>query len=350
MENNAEIQALEEQIKNFKDQQEQASKKEEYDALQKEIDAAESKLAVKRAEIEQHEKAIDSAQESISTALEAIEVDGEVVALRDLCKNEGAYQLLSIYIKKQFVTQAEKFNEERATIRAGYEQRLVDAKVDRDDLQGRYDGLYEQHAELRKERDALENDVQDLLTKRDAAVRELEDANTIIKQQEGHIDDLRKQIAVGVRGAIQVDASEALRLFKEQRQQEEEAKPAIYDVQDLDNRRSQFGAKYVETDEYFTDNYMYIGKYRVISEEEARRFRQAREEEERNKPVAPAVESDLAVEVPAPPMPFQGDQPEQQSDHADADGTNVEHGGKEVTLEERVAKLEAAVFGWSAVA
>lgn len=138
--------------------------------------------------------------------------------------------------------------------------------------------------ELRNTRMELE----DVVSKRDAAVTQLEEKNAEIDRLSKENDGLRKQLSVNtVVAPKEIDTGDSYARWKEQKQREEEAKPAIYDVEWADDKRSTYTAKLAATDEVITFNYLEKGKYREVSAEEAPQFRIRVEEPQR-------VDADLA--------------------------------------------------------
>lgn len=138
--------------------------------------------------------------------------------------------------------------------------------------------------ELRNTRMELE----DVVSKRDAAVTQLEEKNAEIDRLSKENDGLRKQLSVNtVVAPKEIDTGDSYARWKEQKQREEEAKPAIYDVEWVDDKRSMKRAKLAATDEVITFNYLEAGKYREVSAEEAPQFRIRVEEPQR-------VDEDLA--------------------------------------------------------
>lgn len=224
-------------------------------------------------------------------------------------------------------------------------------------------------AQLKSELGALTLERDDLASKRDAAVKESDEWKAEVSRLNEHIDDLRKQIAVGATTAAKVidietdadleAAAQRLREKKEAaekaaREAAEAAKIRVYDVQPGDLRKSFYVAKRADTDEAIEIRPHYaINNYVVLSNEEAARFR-----EEYNAAQKALVESvpesteetgeDASEGVKVPPT-FQ----DSETSEMGGDSTVQEVHGESATggmeslearvklLEEKVAKLEA---------
>jgi len=224
-------------------------------------------------------------------------------------------------------------------------------------------------AQLKSELGAVKLERDDLASKRDAAVREAEEARAEVERLNNHVDDLRKQIAVGATAAAtvidiesDVDLEAVAKRLKEKkeaadkaaREAAEAAKVRIYDVQPGDLRQSFYVAKRADTDEAIEIRPHYaINNYVVLSNEEAARFR-----EEYNAAQKALVESvpesteetgeDVSEGVKVPPT-FQ----DSETSEMGGDSTVQEVHGESATggmeslearvklLEQKVAKLEA---------
>ncbi|SDX05201.1 hypothetical protein SAMN05518848_104203 [Paenibacillus sp. PDC88] len=300
---------------------------------------------------------VEENNEAIAYFLDELTVDdgdGKVYNMRDLVGSEPAYQILRLAIQQGMMQREEGRIAETNKAQEAAAAQVVQLKAEKEEIHNRYDAMYEEAASLRNEVNTLRNEVNtlqeakaDLEHKRDAAAAELESANKEIERLNSQVDDLRTEIAVGAKNAVRVidvgpDMNEMMERFKEQKKKEEENKPAIYNVNPLDNRRSRFSAQYAETDEYFEDYYMYIGKYREVQPEEAITFRAAAEEKRRNEDLARA-RAELEASLTPPSLQFQEetDLAEHGLDQADADG-EVE-GQATTAIEERLTALEQRV-------
>lgn len=265
--------------------------------------------------------------------------------LRDIITDETSYQIGTAFIKQLMVSREDVLIDEVYEGQKQAKEKESSLKAEKESLQTQYDALYEELSALRLELAAEKEAKADAEKKRDAAATELEAANTEIKRLEDQVNDLRTEIAIGAKNAVRVidvpDMNEMMERFKEQKKKEEESRPAIYNVNPLDNRNSRFSAQYAETDEYFEDYYMYIGKYRRVTAEEAPTFRAAYEEKRRNEDLA-RTRAELEASLTPPSLQFQEtDGTEHGLDQGNIDGEM--EGQDAPTVEERLAALEQRV-------
>ena len=300
-----------------------------------------------------YEQRVEETNTQIAYTLDNLEVDG--VTMRELFRNETkegaefAYQIVSAAVKKLMMDGQEALLEE---IRSKEDQ-LAAAKAEIEAGQKRYDELFEVNAQLRLELAQAKAETEEVERKRDAAATQLDEANNEVKRLTSQVDDLRKEIAVGAANAhrvIDIGAVDAMDKWRKQRQAEEEAKPAIYDVQQVDTRGSMYKAKLAETDEEITFGYLEKGKYREVTPEQAESFRRAAEERARQN-VVQHGETDV-LETQVRPFPEAG-AAEHGLDQADTNGEveNEAAGSIEerlTALEQRVAKLEGHTKGEAA--
>lgn len=291
-----------------------------------------------------HEQRVEETNSQIAYTLDNLEVDG--VTMRELFKNETsegaefAYQVVSAAVKKLMMDGQEALLSE---IR-NKEDQLAAAKAEIESGHKRYDDLVEFNAQLRLELAQAKAETEEAERKRDAAATQLDEANNEVKRLESQVDDLRKEIAVGAANAhrvIDIGSTDALESWKKQRQAEVDAKPAIYDVKELDFMGKMFGAKLAATDEEITFNYLEKGKYREVTAEQAESFRRAAAEKRNHEDLAQRQD----VEETVTPFPQETGTAIDGVDQTDVDGEveaeatgSVEDRLK--ALEQRVAALE----------
>lgn len=151
--------------------------------------------------------------------------------------------------------------------------------------------------ELRNTRMELE----DVVSKRDAAVTQLEEKNAEIDRLSKENDGLRKQLSANtVVAPKEIDTGDSYARWKEQKQREEESKPAIYDVEWADNKRSMKRARLAATDEVITFNHLESGKYREVSAEEAPQFRISEEPQRVDEDLAQSASVEESGELTPP--------------------------------------------------
>ncbi|WP_339188378.1 hypothetical protein MKX33_00640 [Paenibacillus sp. FSL R5-0490] len=231
---------------------------------------------------------VEESQQEVAYIMDNMYLDG--VTMRDMFKNdtpesaESSYQVVRIVVQNTLLQRDEHWMVQIKDL----QERLAAETAAKDTAQAKADEAGEANAKLVTELRDVRSELLDVESKRDAAVAQLEEVKAEVRQKESHIDDLRQQIAVGAVQATKViDVGDAMAAWKEQKKREEEAKPAIYDVEWVDDKRSMKRAKLAATDEVITFNYLEAGKYREVSAEQAPQFRIRVEEPQR-------VDADLA--------------------------------------------------------
>ncbi|WP_339317936.1 hypothetical protein [Paenibacillus sp. FSL R10-2734] len=213
-------------------------------------------------------------------------------------------------------------------------------------LQEKFNQSEEANEALKHIVDTAKLDINDAISKRDAAAKALDEANAEIARLNGHLEDLRKEIAVGAVNAtkvVEVDVRSAREKLDEERKKEEEAKPVIYNLRwEDDIKRTHYLAELAKTDETIRFKYLEKGRYRVVTSEEAPSFRAAYlEEQERNHEDMAQHSSveDEPVTVPA----FRDEDTNSATSGVDQADTSGEVARPSV--EKRLEALELAVFG-----
>jgi hypothetical protein len=224
--------------------------------------------------------------------------------------------------------------------------RIKELESDNAALQDKYNQSEEANESLKYIVDNAKLDINDAISKRDAAAKALDEANTEIARLNGHLEDLRKEIAIGAANAtkvVEVDVRSAREKLDEERKKEEEAKPVIYNLRwEDDIKRTHYLAELAKTDETIRFKYLEKGRYRVVTSEEAPSFRTAylQEQECNHEDMAQSsgVE-DEPVTVPA----FRDEDTNSATsglDQADISGEMARP-----SVEKRLEALELAVFG-----
>jgi hypothetical protein len=257
-----------------------------------------------------HEERMEQAQEKAASTIETIEVDGQTIPLRELASGEASYQLMLIHFNNALVGQAEQFSKQILTIEESHQNQLSAKTEIEGQLNFQNAQLQQKTADLTTALNKTEADKENSKAEAADFEQKLKNAAAEIDRLNSQVDDLRTEIAVGARNAVKVVDSNLTANLAEAARKYNESKPAIYDVQPTDTlRKVDFTAKFVETDEELTNKYIYIGKYRVLEGEELARFQAELEAKKQAEPVAPPVESDLAVTEEVIPVPdtFQED-------------------------------------------
>lgn len=228
------------------------------------------------------QQSVEEAQQEVAYIMDNLQLEGS--SMRDMFKNETAdtaeraYQVVKIAVQNELLQRDERWMAEIKDLR----ERLAAETAAKVAAQAEAEKNGEANAKLVTEIRDVRDELKDVESKRDAAVSQLEEAKAEIVRLNSHLDDLRQQIAVGAASAAKViDVGDAMTAYKDAKKREEEAKPAIYDVEWVDNKRSMKRAKLAATDEVITFSYFEEGKYREVSAEEAPQFRIRAEESQR---------------------------------------------------------------------
>lgn len=325
--------------------------------LQKQLDELTKNLEEQQRS-EQHKERIVESHEEIAYILDNLTVDG--ISMRELCYNgtresaESAYQLLRSVVQETMMEREEKLLGEINSLKG----QINTAKAEKETTQKQYDDLYEVSAKQRNEINTLKAQLEDAEHKRDAAASELEEYKAEVARLNSQVDDLRKEIAVGAVNAVKVvNVQESLENYKKQKELEANSRPAIYNLQPLDAKRSRYKAILAETDEPIEFGWLEKEKYREVTAEEAELFRRRKAEESQRGHEDPAQSGNSVEEgglVP-PSLQFQEDDEacEDTANGLDEGNIGVEVAGKSVeeritALEQRVAALEGMTKGEAA--
>lgn len=301
-------------------------------------------VEMRLAETKAYEQRVEETQAEIYNALDNLRVGDK--SIRELFLNtsaeeaEAAYQLVSAVWKQE----TSEIVEKHLATNQELEQQLSHERKEKAELQVRYDELYEEHAEQRKELSGIKFELEEANSKRDAAARQLQEANEEIKRLNGQIDDLSKEIAVGATNALKViDVKDSYENYLEIKKKAEASRPAIYNKRWKDElRKTIYIANLAETDEEIDIPYLEITKYREVTAQEAEVFR-TEYEAKRNQESA-TVDDGQGVDLNTPDQ-FQEEDSEGAADRLVEQNTGLEVARENITLEERVAALEKRVFG-----
>ncbi|KAA8747121.1 hypothetical protein [Paenibacillus sp. UASWS1643] len=266
---------------------------------------------------------VEESQQEVAYIMDNMDLDG--VTMRDMFKNdtpesaESSYQVVRIVVQNTLLERDEHWMVQIKEL----QERLATETAAKDAALAKADEAGEANAKLVTELRDVRAELLDVESKRDAAVAQLEEVKAEVKQKESHIDDLRQQIAVGAVQATKViDVGDAMTAWKEQKKREEEAKPAIYDVEWADDKRSTYTAKLAATDEVITFNYLEKGKYREVSAEEAPQFRiNTQESEHRDEDHAqPAADLEEGDQLAPPTWGYPEEATQESAGHELAQG------------------------------
>jgi soluble cytochrome b562 len=285
--------------------------------------------------LNQHETKVEESQTEIAYFMDTLNVDG--ITMRELCRNEEAYQLLRAVVQGYMHERDEKRLNELKDL----ELTSAGLKAEREQMQQRYDALYEESTNQRKEIHQLQVELEDAQNKHAAAVSEMEDYRKEVERLNGHVDDLRKEIAVGAVGAAKtVDVTQSLEQYKRKIKEEQESKIPVYDVEALDHKGSRFRGKRADNDQFIEYGWLEKGNFREVSPEEVPSFRRAYQESQRSHEDM-AQPGETVEESTVTPIRTEGDSAEHGLDQVDANGEmETEATG---SVEERLKALEQRV-------
>ncbi|TQR97328.1 hypothetical protein [Paenibacillus ottowii] len=237
--------------------------------------------------------------------------------------NEGAYKAIRLAIEAKVETMTNGYKERINELQKEYEEQIAKLIAENNEMSDKL-------AQAKTELSNAKLEIEDITTKRDAAASELATAKA-------EVERLRTEIAIGVKAATRVVNTNLETNLVAEMEKFKQSRPAIYDVQPLDNRGANFKAKLAETDEEITFNYLEKGKYREVTAQEAEQFRRAAEEQKRaNEDLAQPGESvDTAGTVVELPSQFQTDEETPDTTDGVAQGdAGQQMAGAAVTREE----------------
>lgn len=264
-----------------------------YNAIMDKVEQVRRDQAERRQQIEQVEQAkqerITEAKVKTTETLENMDIDG--IPLRDLIIDEPSYRFVLIAFQSMLNTKDSKYITELAEIQAAHKdeirafgEREANLNFQLREKDKQLQTLAEANNDFAKLVNTLTFERDEALKVRDNAAAELEGYKLAVEEKQKQIDTLRAEIAVGAKGAVQIDRSEQLKAEKEAFlasrikvtgiRWEDELKKTHYLAEDMDGNTIRFGR-------------LEKGKYLEVSEEDAARFRDERE-------AAATVESSIA--------------------------------------------------------
>lgn len=191
-------------------------------------------------------------------------VGGLTVDFRDFARDEEAYQALAIATRLKLQELEVANQAEQQAMKDSYEAEKKAAEA-------KYDVLAEEYRQTKLERD-------DFQERWDTAAKERDSLAVENKAQKEEIESLRRQVEE-LRATINKPAQVATNLdsnaLADAIKKANAAKPAVYNLRE---HNGHYLANLADTDEEININWLDKGKYRVLSDEEAARFREDREE------------------------------------------------------------------------
>ncbi|ULL14346.1 hypothetical protein DVH26_07720 [Paenibacillus sp. H1-7] len=235
-----------------------------------------SKLSLEQA----HEERVTTAVGQFDQLLASLNLGG--MSLREVIGGESEYQLVSIELKKVFATQADNFSQQINDLQTKHADQER-ASLDREEqLQRQNENLQSTVRKLQVETE--ENGrllSQERLERahaeqaRDNAVKQLDEHKAEIDRLKSHIDDLRKEIAVGASAAIKVVDTEEEEREKKALAEKIRRERTVYNRDWVDPiRKDRYKAYLAVSGEEITYPWTEQSKYFVIPESEVPQFRQ----------------------------------------------------------------------------
>jgi hypothetical protein len=215
-----------------------------------------------------------------------ISIGGEEIDFRAVTVSEEAYQALSIAVQLKFAEYEQQNQEEIDALKSSY-----DAEVQQERI--KYDGLYEEFNQIKIERHDLQSKWEAAANERNDLATENEVIKAEIESYKSQITELRNQVT-----KEKVSTNQNTGSYAEAMEKLKASRPAIYNVVEINGTKST--AISVETNETIEVHPNYIGKYRIVSHDEAMQIRAAMEAEKDNVPdIAEPVEvEEPTIEAP----------------------------------------------------
>lgn len=276
-----------------------------------ELEQQAAEIQAQISKIEEEEQAaaqqvrIDKATEQAAYFLDNLVV--EDLTMRELCGDETKYQMLRIVVQNKIISLAEENSRQISELQAeeNEQQRLLKQQIEA--LQSKFDEeskqAYEDHETIMKLKAQLAQsqlEVTDYQSK-------LKNATDEITRLEGHVDDLRKEIAVGARNAYKVTDVEQSEQLKQLAAQIKASRIHVYDVEpDSEINPKNYTAKRADNGEQITYNWTQSKNYIEIKDAaEVERFRQqfTNQEAVSDIPLDQPVQDNVTPEATFPELP-----------------------------------------------
>lgn len=282
--------------------------------------------AAKKAEVQ---AAVQTNQTEMADSLTNIDLgDGETASMYDYTTTPEAADLLMAYINDRVAVITEK-----AEIQAqAYKQELQAAQQKISDAEARA-------TVAEQESSQKDLTIADLESKRDAAAAQITEKDEEIARLSKENAELRDNV-------VKPTATNITANLKELADKAKAARPKIYDVKWHDEpRRTQYIAKLAATGEDIVFKRLELGKYNVITEEEALQFRTSQPSENEPAQTEP-VQTDVTPDIPldngvdSPPSPPEVPNNDNTVEEHPVHGEVAPETG---SLEDRVSALEARI-------
>jgi DNA repair exonuclease SbcCD ATPase subunit len=301
---NERLEQLKDQLKYWEAQSPRNQSK--IDAIQAEIDKTESELKQAQ-QIELSTASMkDRANVEVANILDnlTVEIGGERFSMRELCTGDAEYGILNVEVQMAFVRYLNPYFDRIS----GLEEELLQSQRQNRELQ-------EKNEEIARFAKTETDRADDAETKRDAAVREKEEA---LEQ----VEKIRSHMASGA-------PAPSMESLEQQRQkyieQIESAYIKVQSIEPIDFKRSQFTVVHLDgTTE--TVSYLRTKSMKIATGDEVQQFRleQAQKAIDATVPLVPPALPTLVTEQQFPSS--NDNVGEQTEDTTDGEGTTAESG------------------------
>lgn len=295
----------------------------------------ELKLQEQTAEIEaQHEEQAKVVAKSNAYVLDTLEVEG--LTMSQLSASVTAYEILREAVQQVLNTQTQKVLDQLKAVKEDAAKTIAELERRNEVTAEALQLKTEQYNLLRNDYTAVVDENKDLATKRDAAAAELEAAHAEIERLNDQVNDLRTEIAVGAKAAVQViNTTESLKAMADEfKKSIRDSIIPIYNKRwENEQKKDYYLAEVAETGETIRFNWITEKKYKEVTPAEAETFRAERaaretEQVEANSPGVLEVEEQP---VTAEPFPTEA---ETAATGLDQDNASMAVAGEAVTREE----------------
>lgn len=324
---NTQVLALQEQERLFTEQLAQLKAAptldiDTYNAINAELQTVHGKIEGLQAKDQEVQTAVATAQSDILENLAGFTFNGEAFSIYQFTETIEGADILITYIQQKI-----------GEVTAGaisYKQELEATQLKLEDAET-------DKARITAANDQLELDNADLQAKREAAAQEIAELQSENKRIAQELKELRENVVVKSSNNTNLNgnAGQSIADWKA-------ARPYIYNLRWKDEyKKTIYLANYALNGEELEFSHLAKGKYNIVSEEEAHRFRETAEQTqpatESAEPVqeAPVPDSPL-VEPPAVQFPSNEALPAETHDTVPSDSTN----GEVVEEAETVSRAE----------
>lgn len=354
----AEIAALQERETYFTKQLEDIAAAEildevKYNAMKTELENVQAKLEAKLADQAAIEQAAQAATEEVMSSFDNIVIPGTgmAVSLTELANNEAPYdegrgrRFLSAYIQN-LVAEAEiRRQSDLVAMKSTYEAENNSLREELAEANNKLEQSEVEKKALEDENYQYKIDNEDLRKRLDNSAEVIAEKDEEINRLAAELAALREQIS---KPAVPTQTNTNADLAAIAKEIEAAKIPIVNARWKDDIKRTTRIAELAKTGETIEFSWTEKGKYREVTAEEAEQFRQQHEQEQQagpaeTEPVAEVTQP--SVDLTPPALQFPEETVPDAGSNVSETEPSLEVPGQAKTIEERVAALEAAVFG-----